>query len=36
MRWGGSYWGKTGHADQRRWRQFVTHSGALPPQIAAL
>ena len=25
MRWGGGYWGKTGHAHQRRWRQFVTH-----------
>ena len=22
---GGGYWGKTGHANQRRWRQFVTH-----------
>jgi len=36
MRWGGGYWGKTGHAHQRRRRQFVTHNVSSPPSFAAL
>jgi hypothetical protein len=36
MRWGGGYWGKTGHANQRRWRQFVTRCVTSRPSIAAL